>query len=378
MTVAENKLAAATDWTARAHAIGPKLAERAAEHDENDTFVAANYDLLREQGMITAGVPAELGGGGASVEDLCRMLFTLAQYCGSTALALSMHTHLVAYTAWRWKHMKAPVEPLLKRVAQEQLVLVSTGGADWLAGTGKAEKAEGGFHVTGRKIFCSGSPKGALLMTTAVYDDPKDGPQVLHLAIPMSAPGVTIVENWMAHGMRGTGSHDVTLEKVFVPDAAVPLRRPSGKWHPFMQGVALVALALIYSVYAGIAQAARDYALKNVTKRKDDPMAQLTVGEMDGELNVVRLALEDMIAVTALGVANQDLVNRSAMNRTLISRHAIRTVDKAIELMCGAAFSRRTPLERMLRDVHASRFHPIQEKAQLLFSGRTALGASVD
>jgi acyl-CoA dehydrogenase len=376
MTVTESKTG--IDWTARAHAIGPKLAERAAEFDETDTFVAPNYDLLREQGMITAAVPAELGGGGASIEDLCRMLYTLAQYDGSTALALSMHTHLVAYTAWRWRHMKAPVEPLLKRVATEGIVLVSTGGADWLAGTGTAEKAEGGYHVTGRKIFCSGSPKGALLMTTAVTNDPQAGPSVLHLAIPMTAPGVTIVENWKAHGMRGTGSHDVTLEKVFVPDAAVPLKRPVGKWHPFMEGVALVALAIIYSVYAGIAQAARDYALKNVGKKKDDPMAQLTVGELEGELNVIRLALEDMIAVASMGVANQALVNRSAQNRTLISRHAIRAVDKAIELMSGAAFSRRMPLERMLRDVHASRFHPIQEKAQLLFSGRTALGVPVD
>jgi alkylation response protein AidB-like acyl-CoA dehydrogenase len=83
-----------------------------------------------------------------------------------------MHTHLVAATVFRYKHGAAAVEPLLRRIAQEQLILVSSGGSDWLEGSGKAEKVEGGFRITARKIFSSGSPSGQLLMTTAIYDDP--------------------------------------------------------------------------------------------------------------------------------------------------------------------------------------------------------------
>ena len=81
---------------------------------------------LKARRVFSAGVPAELGGGGATHRELCAMLRELARHCGSTALALSMHTHLLAATVWRWRQGQ-PVEPLLERIAAEQLVLVSTG-----------------------------------------------------------------------------------------------------------------------------------------------------------------------------------------------------------------------------------------------------------
>ena len=50
---------------------------------------------------------------------------------------------------------------------------MSSGASDWLSGSGKLEKVEGGFRMTGRKIFGSGAPAGDFLMTTGVYDDPE-------------------------------------------------------------------------------------------------------------------------------------------------------------------------------------------------------------
>src|SRR5690606_34853995 len=109
-----------------AHRLAPKLAERASAVDQNDRFVAENYALLKEAGLVEAGVPQELGGGGAEIPELADMLRVLARACGSTALAFSMHTHQVAIPAWRWRHQKAvAVEPLLKRVAAEKLILLS-------------------------------------------------------------------------------------------------------------------------------------------------------------------------------------------------------------------------------------------------------------
>ena len=178
-----------------------------------------------------------LGGGGASHTELCEFLRELAQSCGSTALALSMHMHLLAATVWRWRQGH-PVEPLLKRIVQEQTVLISSGGSDWLDSSGTAEKVDGGYCITARKIFSSGCPKGDLLMTTAVYDDPQDGPTVLHFPVPFADERVTITDTWHTLGMRGTGSHDVMIEGVFVPDSAVALRRPKGQWHPFFNVVA--------------------------------------------------------------------------------------------------------------------------------------------
>src|SRR3954451_6675902 len=104
------------DWVETVAALAPRFAERAAAHDADGAFVAANYAELRAAGVFAAGVPAVLGGGGGSHRELCLMIRTLARSCGSTALALSMHTHQVATAAWRWSHDGAPVEPLLRRV----------------------------------------------------------------------------------------------------------------------------------------------------------------------------------------------------------------------------------------------------------------------
>src|SRR5262245_59244457 len=118
--------------------LGPVFAGRAAAADEEDRFVAENYAQLKERGLIAAGVPEELGGGGLNHSELGDMLRQLAHYCGSTALAFSMHTHQVATNAWRWRHQKAPVDGLLRRVAAENIVLLSSGGSDWLQGSGTA------------------------------------------------------------------------------------------------------------------------------------------------------------------------------------------------------------------------------------------------
>src|SRR5690349_13574996 len=93
----------------------PRFAARAAAADERDSFVADNYAELKAAGLVSAGVPQELGGLGASHAELCEMLRVLAHSCGSTALAFAMHTHQVAINTWRWRHQKAPVDGLLKR-----------------------------------------------------------------------------------------------------------------------------------------------------------------------------------------------------------------------------------------------------------------------
>ena len=79
-----------------------------------------------------------------------------------------MHTHVLAAAAWRWRHQKAPTEGLLKRVATERIQLLSSGGSDWLAGSGKAVKVEGGYRIYGCKVFASGAPAANLFMTSSI------------------------------------------------------------------------------------------------------------------------------------------------------------------------------------------------------------------
>ena len=124
-------------WTAIVRELGPDIASRAAQHDADDPFVAENYELMRQSKLFSAAVPANLGGGGASHAEICVVIRELAHYDGSTALAFSMHSHLLAALVWRHRHnLTPPSEPALRRTASEELVLVSTGGSDWLDGSG--------------------------------------------------------------------------------------------------------------------------------------------------------------------------------------------------------------------------------------------------
>ena len=368
------------DAIAVARELGPTLAQRAADHDASDSFVADSYADFKARKLFSAGVPAPLGGGGATHSELCAMLQELGRRCGSSALALSMHTHLVATAVWQWTHgtpaARVAAESLLRRVGAEELVLVSSGGSDWLEGSGKAEKVEGGFRLEAHKIFASGSPSGELLVTTAVYEDPAAGATVLHLLVPLDAPGVRIHDNWRTMGMRATGSNDITIERVFVPDDSVSLRRPKGKWDEFFDVHAPVVWPLVMSVYVGVAEAARPVALDCAAKRRDDPIVQGLVGEMDTNLMSAQLALRAMVALAndydyAPGIERS---NRVYVSKTIVARSALRAVELAMEICGGRSFFRSAGIERLFRDVQAVRFHPWQERKQYVFSGRIALG----
>ena len=368
----------ATDWKAKAGEIAAAIAAPAATHDADDSFVAEGFAALEEAGFFTALVPSELGGGGATVREICDAVRIIGASCGSTALAASMHSHIVAVAAWRWKNQAAPTDGLLKRIVAEKLKMVSSGGSDWLKSAGTMEKVEGGYRLTARKAFASGSTVGNLLMTSAVYDDPADGPTVLHFAAPLKGEGVSIEATWRTMGMRGTGSDDVVFDGLFIPDAAIAGKRPQGQWHMLFHIISMIAFALIYSAYVGVAEGARGRALELAKKRPQDPLLAQLVGEMENALLAARLAHRRMIEIAETGTPGPETTSEAMQCRTLVGQAAIDTVAKAMEVAGGAAFYRKTGLERAFRDVQAGRFHPLQEKPQLDLAGRVALGWDID
>jgi alkylation response protein AidB-like acyl-CoA dehydrogenase len=369
----------ATDLVSIVRDLGPKFAARAAGFDETDEFVAENYQALKEAGLVDAGVPKEFGGGGHDVAELAAMLRELAHHCSSTALAFAMHTHQVAIPAWRWVHQKAaPVEPLLKRIAAEKIIMLSSGGSDWIAGSGKAEKVEGGFKINARKVFSSGAPVGNLLMTTAVWEGDGSGPQVLHFGIPMTSPNVKIIPVWKTMGMRGTGSHDILIDGHVVPDAGVALKRKAGEWHPLFQIISTIAFPLIYGVYLGVAEGARNIAVDLAKKRRPDSHVTELVGKMDTELRAAQMAHAHMVAIALQNKPGADSVNEVMIGRNLVARHAIAAVEFAMEAAGGAGFYRAAGLERRFRDIQGARYHPLQTGPQALYAGSMALGLPID
>jgi alkylation response protein AidB-like acyl-CoA dehydrogenase len=372
---AEIEPVSGTDWVAMARELGPAFASRAAAYDANDSFPFENYRELKERKVFSAAIPVELGGGGASFAELCAMLRELGRHCGATALSLSMHTHLVATQVWLWRQ-GAPVGPLLERIAAEQLVLVTTSASDWLESSGTAERVEGGFRITGRKHFGSGSPAGDILLTSALYDDPAEGPTVLHFSAPMRTEGITVLDNWRTMAMRASGSNDIMLDGVFVPEDAVASRRPKGAWVPFLDVVVAIAQPIVMSVYAGVAEAARDLALQRAAKKREDPNVWYLVGEMENALTAGQMAVQTTIDLNAeyTFVPGTPTTNAMVMRKTIAVEALTQAVEKALEVVGGGGIFREVGLERLVRDIHAAQFHPLQAKRQHRFTGRMALG----
>lgn len=367
------------DFVAVARELGPKFAARAADYDANDSFVAENYVDMKAAGLFGAGIPTELGGGGATVPELCATVRELGRHCSSTALAFTMHTHPVAAQVMSWRNGNKAPEPLLRKIAAEQMVVCTSGGSDWLPGSSKLEKVEGGYRLTGRKIFSSGVPAAQVLLTCGVYEDPKDGPTVIHFGVPLNSPGVKVLDTWHTLGMRGTGSNDIMLEGVFVPDASMGgLRRPAGKWHPFFHVVVSNAMPIVYAAYLGVAEAARDLALESARKKKNDEATPYLVGELENLLVSAQLAHAGMIDLFNKSKPGPDTTGAMLVLRTLLGNAVLRTVDKAIEVAGGSSYYRAAHLERLFRDIQGARFHPLQEKPQTRLTGRILLGLDID
>lgn len=362
------------DLKALVHEIGPGFAEKAAERDAGAIFVGDNYDVLKANKVFSAMVPQELGGGGATHSEMAAFIRTLATYCSSTALALSMHQHLVAAAVFNYRNDR-PGWQVLNKVAAGELVLISTGANDWMESNGTVERVEGGYKVSARKPFTSGSPAGDVLVTSAPYEDPAAGWQVLHFPVPFASEGVSGIDDWDTVGMRATGSQTLVLDNVFVPDEAVVLKRPRGEYHPLWNVVLTVAMPLIMSAYLGVAEAAAEIATGMARKRRDAPETPVLLGEMTNALTTARLAVDSMVAIAndwdfAPTTENADAI---LVRKTIAANAVLATVEKAMETAGGAGFFRKAGLERLLRDAHGVRYHPLSEKRQQQFTGRLAL-----
>lgn len=375
-TTTEAATGTAGSWAARAREIGESLRPGAAERDRTGELALEGFERLRESGVTAALVPAEAGGGGASHAEVGLLLRELGRHDGATAVALSMHMHLVAAQVWRHRH-GMDASALFRKVAADRAVLISTGASDWVGSGGAARKVEGGYRVSARKAPASGCEAGTLLVTSARREDAPGGARVLHFAVPMTAEGVRIERTWDTLGLRATGSHTVVLEEVFVPDAAVSLERPAGAWHPVWNVILGAAMPLILAAYVGIADAAVERAVEAVKGRAEPHVPQL-LGEM---LNAHATAADVVDAMFRDAddlrfEATDAFAGRALSRKTVASDALVATVRLAVEAAGGAGYSRSSELERLYRDVHGCLFHPLPRARQTTFSGRVALGLS--
>ena len=360
-----------TDWRALINELGKDFAGRAGHYDQAGTFVFENYEQLKAHRFFSAMIPEELGGGGISHAEMCDIIRIMAYYCSSTALAFSMHQHLVAATVWKYKH-QGEGAPLLQRVAKEQLVLISTGARDWLESNGEMVKAEGGYLFSGKKYFASQSAGGDLAITSAPWLDTDNEWQVLHFGVSMKAEGVTVLDDWDVLGMRATGSQAIQFDKVFVPDSAISLTRPGGKFHPVWDVVLTVAMPLIMSAYVGTAEKAVEIAMSIGKKYyRNQGHMHYIIGKLNNSLLSARTQWKAMYALTGNFdfKPDENITTDMLSLKTNVADAAQQTVSEAMEAIGGQSFYRKNVLERLFRDVQAAGFHPLPRWEQYAFTG---------
>lgn len=375
MNIHENKVTETPlkNWLNLINQLGDQLAANGIAHDKDDTFVADNYQILKKNGFLTAMIPKALGGAGVSFTDMCTILVKIAQYCPSTALALSMHQHLLAANIWKYKHEGSGGE-FLKEVVDKNLVLVSTGARDWLDSNGAMTRTDNGYLVSARKKFASQSAIGDLLVTSIPFNDLEEGWQVLHFTVSMKSDGIRLLDDWHTLGMRGTGSQTVILDNVFIPEDSIVMKRAKGEFPLFWNVVLTVALPLIMAPYIGIAEKAMKITLEKSKKSKPLDVTFL-LGEIYNSLTLVKVLHKDMIEIANnLDFKAEERIGIEMLARkTLVANACKETVNKAMETVGGQSFYRKFELERLFRDMQAVGFHTLSEKKQQHFTGEFLL-----
>ena len=366
------------------------FATRAAEHDRESTFPFENYADMRATGYRGLTIPEELGGRGADLGEMLLAQERLAMGCGSTALAVTMHVSPLGQVGALWRlNQDERLGQFLREAATGEVVYASMtaerGHSILMTSNTVATPVEGGYRVTGDKIFGTESAICTHFSSMARVDDPDGGSRVIIFRLARPVDGMEVKDTWDTMGMRGTLSNDWSMRDVFVPDDAVFHSYPVDHFDSVLLRMTWSwAMPAFGAVYLGIAGGAMAYARDQVQARgrENDPAVQTAFAEMEILLETARAVLWRHTDEVISGDLFEQFSVQEGMARTMLTKHvpcnnAIRIVDLALEVVGGAGFFRRSPLERMYRDVRAGVIMPYNNPEARSLFGRNALGIEI-
>ena len=370
----------------------PALRERAQETEDARVVPAESVKALAETGFFRLLQPARSGGLEADPLTFYTAVRMIASACGSTGWVSSV----VGVHPWQLALFPAQAQQDVWGADPETRMSSS------YAPTGKAALTDGGYRLSGRWSFSSGSAHATWVLLGGIVTN-DEGQPVDFCTFLVPASDYTIDDVWDTVGLRGTGSNDIVVGDVFVPrhhalsfTDVTRCRCPgqevnSGPLYriPFGSIFSYAITTPIIGMATGAYQAHVEYQQQRVRasyvgqKSADDPFAQVRVAEAAGLLDVAWLALErDMTELMGHARAGEKipLPLRLRVRRDQVTGtgQAIRAVDLLFENSGGRALKLGTPIQRFWRDAHAGRVHAINdpERALTMF-GRGELGHDV-
>lgn len=352
-----------------------RFSERAPQYDRDATFPTENFTDLHESGLLGVCIPKDNGGHGADLKTYMLMASEIGRYCGATALTFNMHVSSCLWTGPLADGLTLDDELMsalregrkahYKRIIDDGAIYAqpfSEGGA---AAAGKAAfgtqaiRVEGGWRVSGKKIFASLSGHadyyGALCTELAHKDDKPSRRNTMYVAIPADAEGVSVEGQWDPLGMRGTVSRTLIFDNVFVTEEALLMPRgvyfhAASQWpHMFMT---------LTPAYMGIAQAAYDFTVAYLrgempgtppVKRRMYPTKQIAVAQMRMMLEQTKSLWFQSISEAKPNPDKESLIRAWAAQYTVME-NANEISQLAIRTCGGQAMLRSLHLERLYRD----------------------------
>ena len=366
------------------------FATRAAEHDQNNSFPYENIQRMKDTGYTALVLPESHGGLGADLVDFCLCQERLAQGCGATALAINMHLFGLGSMVDRGDITRPEAQGFLNAMGRQRQIMgggltePETGG-NWGLFLTRAVKEGDSYVINGRKAFTSLSPVIDLFMVLVTIQDPDAGLLGGTFLIPKGTPGLQIVENWNAMGMRATASHDLIITDCRVPlDHAVRIR-PVGEILPEDINLFAWFTLSVAAIYTGVAIAALNFAKQFSDRHQPLPLprpikylpgVQFAVAEAEMLLAATRaFTLETAKAwIAGEKFAGEDGLARVCMPKYVATNNAIRIVDLAMEIVGSIGIFKKHPLERYYRDVRAGTNHPFSNARMRELVGKNALG----
>ncbi|MGO9673523.1 MAG: acyl-CoA dehydrogenase family protein [Methylocella sp.] len=378
-------MSAPPDLESKAEALARDFARRAAEHDEAGSFPFENFELLHKAGLLALIVPSALGGGGGDLSAANHVVNAIGAGEPSTALVLAQqylfHFRMLRHPAFPPALKEEIARSALMDGALCNALLVEPEQGSPIRGglpATTARRVEGGFRLSGRKIYSTGSVALRWLAVWARTDDSE--PLLGGFIIAGGAEGLSIEETWNHLGMRASASHDMIFDDVFVPAAhAVDLRAPADLEPPDAAATAWIAI-LFSTIYDGVARAARDWLVGFLRERAPSnlgaplatlPRMQDAIGAIDALLYVNRALLADIAGRCDAGAPPP--ARESQFMKLAVTNNAVEAVAKALEVSGNPGLSRRNALQRHYRDVLCARVHSPQDDAIRLAGGREAL-----
>lgn len=360
----------AIELIARARALAPKLAERAFAADSEGRVSQETVAEIADAGLFRVLQPKRWGGYELDPRVFYTIQMALAEGCMSTA----------------WMYGVVSVHPwqLALFPEQAQQDVWSADSATRIASTymptGKAERVEGGYRFSGNWGFSTGVEHCDWIFLGALLPK-KDGSAGLeHTTFLLPRSDFKVVQNWDVIGLRGTGSHDIVVDNVFVPehrthrtndhsDAGCPGREVNPGWlyripftQVFQRAVSSSCIGALEGAIASFRQRAASHIGKHGVKMAEDPNSQLAVTEAMMTADQLRLVLFRNYAriVDCAKTGNKMPVEERLMQRAQASQVPKLCSDRVNELMRSCAASgtyKANPIERIFRDMAQGRTH---------------------